>query len=532
MLRLLWLWLALLALGWFEFAIFPGHSYLHSASQVYLPMLERIDAPGYLSRDLAATHPNLSYTIYDEITLFLHRQPLIDFEKALEIQQFIFRLAGLAGIFLLAQAAGFGGATSLLVAGLVNWGATLPGPAVCTVDPEPVPLAFACGAILLAAGLLARGKVLAGALSGAVALLYEPIVAAPFWIVVLLAFILNRALRRRMKPILPILVVAVLLLANLAQLQPQIGTGEGLFARLSASVAAIQQLRTPYAWVSLWRHELWHYLALVVVGIWAAARVWQRLNRQMRWLVTGMGLAGIAAVYCSYLLVDRAHLATAAALEPSRLVVFTILFTSFLCSLAAVQALARARRWEAFAWFALVAALPLNARIFDFLRVFEKSHLLQLALCLGIAALLTWTARSKWLPFAFFAALVALRTTTHVPFTESRSTVIELAQWAEQNTWGASLFLFPDAGRDLYPGVFRARSRRAIWVDWKTGMLATSSQALAVEWLQRWQNGPSEPIDYYVYKKEHRPPGIRVTFQNSEFCVYDAHDLRYEIKQQ
>ena len=425
-----------------------------------------------------------------------------------------------------------GGAISLLVAGLVNWGATLPGPAVCTVDPEPVPFAFACGAILLAAGLLARGKVLAGALSGAVALLYEPIVAAPFWIVVLLAFILNRAFRRRMKPILPILVVAVLLLANLAQLQPQVGTGEGLFARLSASVAAIQQLRAPYAWVSLWRHELWHYLALAVLGIWAAARVWPRLNRQMRWLVTGMGLAGIAAVCCSYLLVDRAHLATAAALEPSRLVVFTILFTSFLCSLAAVQALTHARRWEAFGWFTLVVALPLNARIFVFLRVFEKSHAFQFALCLAIAALLTWTARSKWLPLAFFATLVTLGITTRVPFTESRPTVIELAQWAEQNTWGASLFLFPDAGRDLYPGVFRARSRRAIWVDWKTGMLATSSQALAVEWLQRWQNGPSEPIDYYVYKKEHRPPGIRVTFQNSEFCVYDAHDLRYEIKQQ
>jgi len=530
--RLLWLWLALVALGWFEFAIFPGHRYLHSATQVYLPMLERIDAPGYLSRDLAATHPNLSYTIYDEITLFLHRQPRIDFEKALEIQQFVFRLAGLVGIFLLAQAAGFGDATSLFVAGLVNWGATLPGPAVCTVDPEPVPLAFACGAILLAAGLLARGKVSASALSGAVALLYEPIISAPFWIIVLLAFILDHTLRRRMKPILPILVVAVLLLANLAQLQPQVGTGEGLFARLSASVAAIQQLRTPYAWVSLWRHELWNYLALAVLGIWAAARVWPRLNRQMRWLVTGMGLAGIAAMCCSYLLVDRAHLATAAALEPSRLVIFTVLFTSLLCALAAVQALTRSRRLEAFAWFALVVALPLNARLLDFLRVLEKSHAFQLALCFGIAALLTWTARSRWLPLTFIATLMALGITTRVPFTESRPTVIELAKWAEQNTWGGSLFLFPDAGGDLSPGVFRALSRRAIWVDWKTGMLAASSQALAVEWFQRWQNNPSQPIDYYVYKREHRAAGIRIAFQNSEFCVYDAHDLRYGVKGQ
>ena len=58
--RLLWLCLALAALGWLEFEIFPGHTYLHSATQIYLPMLERMDAPGYLSRDLVATNPNLS----------------------------------------------------------------------------------------------------------------------------------------------------------------------------------------------------------------------------------------------------------------------------------------------------------------------------------------------------------------------------------------------------------------------------------------------------------------------------------------
>ena len=54
--------------------IFPGHTYLHSATQIYLPMLERMDSPGYLSRDLVATNPNVSYTIYDEVTLFLHRR--------------------------------------------------------------------------------------------------------------------------------------------------------------------------------------------------------------------------------------------------------------------------------------------------------------------------------------------------------------------------------------------------------------------------------------------------------------------------
>jgi hypothetical protein len=530
--RLLWLCLALAALGSLEFEIFPGHTYLHSATQIYLPMLERMDAPGYLSRDLVATNPNLSYTIYDEVTLFLHREARLDFQTALEGQQFVFRLAGLIGIFLLARAAGVGDALSLLIAAMVNWGTTLPGPAVCAVDTEPVPMVFSCGAALLAVGLLARARPLAAGLAGALALLYEPIIAAPFWAIFLLAFLFDRQCRRILRPMLPILLVAVLLLANLAQLQPQVATGQPLFARLETSLAQLQQFRTPYAWFSPWRHEAWNYLALAVFGSWAAARVWPRLNRQMRWLVPGMALAGIVSLGCSYLLVDRARLAVAAALEPSRLLVFTLLFTSFLCALAAVEAVTRQRRWEAFGWFALVAALPLNARLFELLKLPPS----QLALSLAMAALFAWAARSiKLLSIAFLATLPALALATHSgwrsPSTESSPAVIGLARWAEQNTWGGSLFLFPDAGRELYPGVFRARSRRGLWVDWKSGMLVTSSQPFAIEWSRRWQNhssiDTSLPIDYYVVKREHRLPRIRTAFQNREFCVYDAEDLRY-----
>jgi chloramphenicol O-acetyltransferase len=35
------------------------------------------------------------------------------------------------------------------------------------------------------------------------------------------------------------------------------------------------------------------------------------------------------------------------------------------------------------------------------------------------------------------------------------------------------------------------------------------------------------PIDYYVVKSAHRMPGIRTAFQNQEFYVYDAQDLKY-----
>ena len=546
--RLLWLCLALAAIGWLEFEIFPGHTYLHSATQIYLPMLERMDSPGYLSRDLVATNPNVSYTIYDEVTLFLHREARLGFQRALEGQLFIFRLAGLIGVFLLARATGLGDAFSLLIAGLVNWGAALPGPAVYTVNTEPVPMAFACGAALLAAGLLATGKPLLSGLAGAVALLYDPIIAAPFWAIVVLAFFLDHQCRKMLRPILPILLVSILLLANLAQLQPQMATDQTFFARLSERAAELQQFRTPYAWFSPWRHEVWQYLALAVVGTWAAARIWPRLNRPTRWLVAGMGFAGILSVFCTYLLVDCARLAIAAALQPSRMLVFTAVFTSLLCALAAVEAVIGRRRWEALGWFAVVAALPLNAQLFDFLCIFDRHHAAQFALCLAVAVLLTWTARAqskrRLLPIAFLAAISALALAINggrlSPSDESRNSVIELASWAEQNTWGGSLFLFPDAGRELYPGVFRARSRRALWVDWKSGMLAASFQLVALEWRDRWQGSMeggfsrgrlesmlSLPIDYYVVKSAHRLPGMRTAFRNQEFYVYDAQDLKY-----
>ena len=81
--------IAVLILLQFEF--FPGHTYLQSDTQVYVPLLEKLESPGLLSRDSIATHPNVTYTIYDEITLFLHAAFRLSIETALLAQQIIFR---------------------------------------------------------------------------------------------------------------------------------------------------------------------------------------------------------------------------------------------------------------------------------------------------------------------------------------------------------------------------------------------------------------------------------------------------------
>src|SRR5581483_512821 len=105
--RALLLCLGLAAVTWLEFQFFPGHSYLEGDTQIYLPMLERLDAPGFLSRDLVATHPNVTYTIYDELTLCLHAAHL-DFHAALVGQQLFCRAAAILGVFLLALSTGMG----------------------------------------------------------------------------------------------------------------------------------------------------------------------------------------------------------------------------------------------------------------------------------------------------------------------------------------------------------------------------------------------------------------------------------------
>jgi len=548
MLRALFLCSGMLAVAWLEFQVFPGHTYLQSGTQIYLPVLERLDTPGFLSRDLVATNPFVSYTIYDEVTLVLHQVGHLDFRTALTAQQFLFRVASLTGFFLLARATGLTDLFALLIATLVNLGAVIPSAAACLVDPEPVPRAFALGLTFLAMGLLAREKPLLSGLTAGFAVIYDPPTAAPFWIVCLCAFALDRKQRPLIRPMLPILLVFLLLLANMAQLQPGVTAGGSLFTKLSDELAQLQQYRTAYVWVSLWAaRDIWHYLAISVLGLWAAARMWPVLNRQMRWIAIGVGLSGVLSVLVSYVLLDRLRLAVAAQIQPAKALIFTVALSSLLAGLAGMRAVLHRRNREAFCWFALVMALPFDTQILDFLRVFELKHFIELALCVSLAATLTLLLarfKARWrfavvvVPLAGIF-LMARMLRPNIPDQRASRSAYELANWAERYTWGSSMFLFPDAGRALYPGIFRAASRRALWTDWTSGVEVDYSALAGIEWWRRWQdtmqNGfvPARlekmltlPIDYYVLRSQNKLAGVRAAFTDDEFVAYDAEDLR------
>ncbi len=396
---------------------------------------------------------------------------------------------------------------------------------------------------------MAREKPLLAGLAGGVAVLYDPVIAAPFWLAIFLAFIADRGSRRIVRPALPILLVFALLLANLAQLQPGILERQDVFSTIPEPFAILQQYRTPFAWVSLWAdREMWHYLAIFVCGLWATARIWAFLNGRMRWFLLALPLFGILSVPVSALLLDLFRWSLIPQIQPARALQYTVMFGLFACAIAGLYAARSGRFVEASLWFVLVFMLPMNVQILDVIHLGSALALRELAVAIAFACTLVFAAKklakTQWnavilcLPVA---ALFVLPLASGVPRTEliGREPITELSDWAEKETWGSSMFLFPDAGQELDPGIFRAESRRALWVDWQSGTLVPDSESFASEWWQRWrddvqggfspqalENMLSLPIDYYVLKLPNELRNVRWVFRNSKFVVYDASDLR------
>jgi hypothetical protein len=193
-------------------------------------------------------------------------------------------------------------------------------------------------------------------------------------------------------------------------------------------------------------------------------------------------------------------------------------------------------------------ALPVNARIFDLFLLRNSLAWRQLAVWVVlavIAGLATTFFNRNWLraisllvpAAAVFALPILARVST--PPKLSVGPITELAQWARKTTWGSAMFLFPDAGRSPFPGIFRALSERAIYVDWQSGVHMTYYESFANDWYPRYEatmdgrftvvrleNMLALPIDYYVLHRNHALAGVKPVFENRKYVVYDAQDLR------
>ncbi len=231
------------------------------------------------------------------------------------------------------------------------------------------------------------------------------------------------------------------------------------------------------------------YLAFWVGGLWATARIWSHLNTQLRWILIMLPALGVAGVPLSYLLLEAANWRLIPQIQPAGTLVFTVALTSAALAIAALHGFAE-RRWN------------------------------QVVPCL-LAVLL--------LPFVL----------PRPPRYSNEKEIAQLANWAQETTWGGSMFLFPDASRELYPGMFRALSSRAVWVDWATGRQVASSDLFADEWFRRWQDTMEPkiqcgklreflllPIDYFVLKRENALRNAHPAFATAHFVVYDVSELR------
>jgi hypothetical protein len=401
---------------------------------------------------------------------------------------------------------------------------------------------------LLAIGLLAREKPLLAGLAAGVALIYDPGLAAPLGVCLILAFILDRRLRRLLRPALTVVAVFILLLANLAQLQPGVAEEQSLFATIPAPYAAMQQFRTPYHYVSLWSAgEVFSYLVVWICGVWAVFRVRPFLNRQSRWLLLSLPACGAISMLLSYILLDCLKWSFVPSVQPTRWLMFTVCLSSVACWVAGSYAVRQKKTWQGAAWLLTPLALPFCAEVLDLLRINHIDSLERLsfaAVLSAVSALLLVQVRSRDMRGAILCIPLILIFLLRMPFLtrrddSSQQAVDALADWVKSNTWGSSMFLFPDIGRSNDPGLFRARSERALWVDWNGGTLIPLSQSFASVWWDRWhktmqppysaqrlQAELSLPIDYYVLSPANRVPGIKPVFSNDEFLVYDANDLR------
>src|SRR5262249_54677393 len=149
------------------------------------------------------------------------------FHAVLTAQQIAFRWLEIFGVYLLALSFPLARKMALLVAALFTLGATIVGPAVLTIEYEPVPRAFAVALIFLAIGLAAHNHLMLADVAAAVAFLYHPPTVWVFWIVYLWLVLRHRDYR----DLWP-LAAAVAILALSARLQAGAPVSQEFFARV------------------------------------------------------------------------------------------------------------------------------------------------------------------------------------------------------------------------------------------------------------------------------------------------------------
>jgi hypothetical protein len=237
-----------------------------------------------------------------------------------------------------------------------------------------------------------------------------------------------------------------------------------------------------------------------------------------------MPVIGLLSLPLSFLLLETWKWALVPQFQPMRAVLFVVVFAVIGAAAAAWRAAQSNRYMLSFVCMALVFAFPAQLNI-----SFTWSRLA--AVCL-LAAGGVLACRFPRVGLALPVLAMLVIPVENYPRLHNPE-VDELARWARASTPAGALFHFPDARRDLYPGIFRAQAVRAIYVDWKSGGQVNYMKSLAEEWWRRWQSMLGAPyrqrppsdyaslgIDYIVLKAPNSIAGAIPVHANSRYVVY------------
>jgi hypothetical protein len=517
----LWIATALAALTIAGFVWFPGHAYLFQDTQIWVPVMEWVHDPSLLANDLLVGAAHLRMTFYDDLAIHLKRVTGADFETILQGAQLVFRFCALAGVFLIARAAGLTDLLAVLAAAVFGMGTFIVGPSVMMIEYEPVPRGFAFSLALLGLGLLAHqredraGWVLAGGFLFHAPAVWPALVIRPFRLALL-------------KP----LAAAALLLA-LAAMLAQSSAMNPLFGALSPEHEKLQRMRGSYNWLDSWYQRfLWQYVWMALIATIAYLRLRQSLPETIRPYFLWLPWIGLLCVPASYLLLDKLKWNLIPQVQPMRTLLYTTAVAILLCAIAGLKAAWEGRWWEAPLWLYLPCLLAMSP---DWnVGPYKVPRLLALGLAAGI-----WAA-GRWRRTAPVVVALACASLIYVPLAYTKAKAIPawnspeldaLSAWARANTKQDQVFVFRDYGRrdPNHPGIFRSRALRALWVDYKGGGQVNYYEDWALEWWRRWQivekpfapeeweQWRREKVSYLVFQKP--PPDLPLAFSNRRFAV-------------
>jgi hypothetical protein len=197
----------------------------------------------------------------------------------------------------------------------------------------------------------------------------------------------------------------------------------------------------------------------------------------------------------------------------------------------------RERRWVESALFFAVALAPAMAGdLFTRATVQNLPLLIALAVVAAASAMHeSALAAAMVLPFLLIPTVGKVQNYAPVHTPELNA----LAQWARTSTPQDAMFQFANFGQRLEPGIFRARSVRALYVDWKSGGQVNFVRQFADEWWFRFQK-VQQPltlsdykaigVDYVVFKDKEKLEDFAPVYENAGYVVYQPSNLHYSAR--